>query len=217
MVKPEEVKSIELGYRGKLSRNFSVDMSVYQNEYSNFINTQAVLTPYYGSVGDGALSVLAIANGDFETWSVYTNSSAEINSWGGAIGITTRILGFDVSGNYTKSVLDFDEEANPDFATNWNTPEHKIKGQIGKTELFKNFGFNVAWRYNSEFYWEATFGEGDVPAEHVFDAQVSLTLPKLNTVLKAGAANLGGNEYFTAFGSGLIGSQYYVSLTINNL
>jgi hypothetical protein len=217
MVKPEEVKSIELGYRGKLSRNFSVDMSVYKNEYSNFINTQAVLSPLYGSVGDGALSVLAIANGDFETWSVYTNSSAEINSWGGAIGITTKILGFDVSGNYTKSVLDFDEEANPDFATNWNTPEHKIKGQIGKTELFKNFGFNVAWRYNSEFYWEATFGEGDVPAEHVFDAQVSLTLPKLNTVLKAGAANLGGNEYFTAFGSGLIGSQYYLSLTINNL
>ena len=217
LVKPEEVRSMELGYRGKLSRNFSVDMSVYKNEYSNFINTQAVLTPYYGSVGDGALSVLAIANGDYETYSVYTNSTAEINSWGGAIGVTTKILGFDVSGNYTKSVLDFDEEANPDFATNWNTPEHKIKGQFGKTELFKNFGFNVAWRYNSEFYWEATFGEGDVPAEHVFDAQVSLTLPKLNTVLKAGAANLGGNEYFTAFGSGLIGSQYYVSLTINNL
>ena len=159
MVKPEEVKSIELGYRGKLSRNFSVDMSVYKNEYSNFINTQAVLSPLYGSVGDGALSVLAIANGDFETWSVYTNSSAEINSWGGAIGINTKILGFDVSGNYTKSVLDFDEEANPDFATNWNTPEHKIKGQIGKTELFKNFGFNVAWRYNSEFYCEANFVE----------------------------------------------------------
>ena len=217
LVKPEEVRSMELGYRGRLSRNFSVDMSVYKNEYSNFINTQAVLTPYYGSVGDGALSVLAIANGDYETYSVYTNSTAEINSWGGAIGVTTKILGFDVSGNYTKSVLDFDEEANPDFATNWNTPEHKIKGQIGKTELFKNFGFNVAWRYNSEFYWEATFGEGDVPAEHVFDAQVSLTLPKLNTVLKAGAANLGGNEYFTAFGSGLIGSQYYLSLTINNL
>ena len=217
MVKPEEVKSIELGYRGRLSRNFSIDMSVYQNEYSNFINTQAVLTPLYGSVGDGALSVLAIANGDFETWSVYTNSTAEIKSWGGAIGVTTKILGFDVSANYTKSILDFDEEANPDFATNWNTPEHKIKGQFGKTELFKNFGFNVAWRYNSEFYWEATFGEGDVPAEHVFDAQVSLTLPKLNTVLKAGAANLGGNEYFTAFGSGLIGSQYYLSLTINNL
>ncbi len=169
------------------------------------------------AVGDGALSVLAIANGDYETWSVYTNSTAEIKSWGGAIGVTTKILGFDVSANYTKSILDFDEEANPDFATNWNTPEHKIKGQFGKTELFKNFGFNVAWRYNSEFYWEATFGEGDVPAEHVFDAQVSLTLPKLNTVLKAGAANLGGNEYFTAFGSGLIGSQYYVSLTINNL
>ena len=218
MVKPEEVRSIEFGYRGKLSRTFLVDFSVYKNEYSNFINTQAVLSPYYGSVGDGGLSVLAMVNGDYETWSVYTNSQAEIKSWGGAIGVSTKIFnGFDLSANYTKSILDFDADLNPDFATNWNTPEHKVKGQFGHPKLFKNFGFNVAWRYNSEFYWEATFGEGEVPANNVFDAQVSLTLPKLNTVLKAGAANLGGNEYFTAFGSGLIGSQYYLSLTINNL
>ena len=218
MVKPEEVRSVEFGYRGKLSRTFLVDFSVYKNEYTNFINTQAVLSPLYGTVGDNALSVLAMVNGDYETWSVYTNSSAEIRSWGGAIGVSTKIFnGFDLSANYTKSILDFDADLNPDFATNWNTPEHKVKGQFGHPKLFKNFGFNVAWRYNSEFYWEATFGEGEVPANHVFDAQVSLTLPKLNTVLKAGAANLGGNEYFTAFGSGLIGSQYYLSLTINNL
>lgn len=218
MVKPEEVRSVEFGYRGKLSRTFLVDFSVYKNEYTNFINTQAVLSPLYGTVGDNALSVLAMVNGDYETWSVYTNSDAEINSWGGAIGVTTKVFGdFDLSANYTKSILDFDEALNPDFATNWNTPEHKVKAQFGNRKLFKNFGFNVAWRYNSEFYWEATFGEGAVPAEHVIDAQVSLTLPKLKTVLKAGAANLGGNEYFTAFGSGLIGSQYYLSLTINNL
>ena len=178
-------------------------MSVYQNEYSNFINTQAVLTPYYGTVGDNALSVLAMVNGDYETWSVYTNSSAEIRSWGGAIGLSTKYLMVVASIKRDKSILDFDADLNPDFATNWNTPEHKVKGQFGHPKLFKNFGFNVAWRYNSEFYWEATFGEGEVPANHVFDAQVSLTLPKLNTVLKAGAANLGGNEYFTAFGSGL--------------
>ena len=218
VVKPEEVRSVEFGYRGKLSRTFLVDFSVYKNEYTNFINTQAVLSPLYGTVGDNALSVLAMVNGDYETWSVYTNSDAEINSWGGAIGVTTKVFGdFDLSANYTKSILDFDEALNPDFATNWNTPEHKVKAQFGNRKLFKNFGFNVAWRYNSEFYWEATFGEGAVPAEHVIDAQVSLTLPKLKTVLKAGAANLGGNEYFTAFGSGLIGSQYYLSLTINNL
>ena len=218
MVKPEEVRSVEFGYRGKLSRTFLVDFSVYKNEYTNFINTQAVLSPLYGTVGDNALSVLAMVNGDYETWSVYTNSDAEINSWGGAIGVTTKVFGdFDLSANYTKSILDFDEALNPDFATNWNTPEHKVKAQFGNRKLFKNFGFNVAWRYNSEFYWEATFGEGAVPAQNVFDAQLSLTLPKLKTVLKAGAANLGGNEYFTAFGSGLIGSQYYLSLTINNL
>jgi hypothetical protein len=31
-----------------------------------------------------------------------------------------------------------------------------------------------------------------------------------------GATNIGGDEYFTAFGSGFIGQQYYISLTANN-
>ncbi len=82
MVKPEEVRSVEFGYRGKLSRTFLVDFSVYKNEYTNFINTQAVLSPLYGTVGDNALSVLAMVNGDYETWSVYTNSDAEIRFLG---------------------------------------------------------------------------------------------------------------------------------------
>jgi outer membrane receptor protein involved in Fe transport len=218
LVKPEKVKTIEFGYRGKLSQSLIVDFSVYQNDYTDFINTQGVLSPLYGEVGDNSLSVLAILNGDFETYSAYTNTDAEISSWGAAVSVATKVFGnFDLSLNYTHSVLDFDEEANPDFATNWNTPEHKIKGQFGHSQLFKNVGFNVAWRYNSEFYWEATFGEGPVAENHVMDAQVTLTLPKLKSEIKAGAANLGGNEYYTAFGSGFIGSQYYLSWTINNL
>jgi hypothetical protein len=35
-------------------------------------------------------------------------------------------------------------------------------------------------------------------------------------MLKVGATNLGGTEYQSAIGTGNIGSQYYVSLTINN-
>ena len=216
-VKPEQMQSIEFGWRAKLSNTFTIDANIYRNAYQDFISTEAVISPYYGQVGDNGLSILAIANGDFETYSAYTNTDAEIESWGATVGVRTKIFNdYDLSANYTKSVLEFDQEAYPDFATNWNTPEHKWKVQFGNTNLFDNVGFNVAWRWFSDFYWEATFGNGDVPSTHVIDAQINFTLPKWNSVIKIGGANIGGDEYFTAFGSGFIGTQYYISWTANN-
>jgi len=216
-VKPEQMQSIEFGWRAKLSNTFTIDANIYRNAYQDFISTEAVISPYYGQVGDNGLSILAIANGDFETYSAYTNTDAEIESWGATVGVRTKIFnGYDLSANYTKSVLEFDQEAYPDFATNWNTPEDKWKVQFGNTNLFDNVGFNVAWRWFSDFYWEATFGNGDVPSTHVIDAQINFTIPKWNSVIKIGGANIGGDEYFTAFGSGFIGTQYYISWTANN-
>ena len=216
-VKPEQMQSIEFGWRAKLSNTFTIDANIYRNAYQDFISTEAVISPYYGQVGDNGLSILAIANGDFETYSAYTNTDAEIESWGATGGVTTKIFnGYDLSANYTKSVLEFDQEAYPDFSTNWNTPEDKWKVQFGNTNLFDNVGFNVAWRWFTDFYWESTFGNGDVPSTHVIDAQINFTLPKWNSVIKIGGANIGGDEYFTAFGSGFIGTQYYISWTANN-
>jgi len=217
-VKAERLQSIELGYRSKISPTFIIDANVYRNAYENFISTEAVISPLYGQVGDNGLSILAIANGDFETFSAYTNADVDVESWGASIGVMTKIFkNYDLSANYTKSVLEFDEELYPDFSTNWNTPEHKIKVQFGNTNIFDNVGFNVAWRWFSDFYWEAAFGNGDVPATHVIDAQINFTIPKLNSTIKIGGANLGSQEYFTAFGSGFIGQQYYISWTANNL
>ena len=216
-VKPEQMQSIEFGWRAKLSNTFTIDANIYRNAYQDFISTEAVISPYYGQVGDNGLSILAIANGDFETYSAYTNTDAEIESWGATVGVRTKIFNdYDLSANYTKSVLEFDQEAYPDFATNWNTPEDKWKVQFGNTNLFDNVGFNVAWRWFTDFYWESTFGNGDVPSTHVIDAQINFTLPKWNSVIKIGGANIGGDEYFTAFGSGFIGTQYYISWTANN-
>jgi outer membrane receptor protein involved in Fe transport len=216
-VKAEQMQSVEIGWRAKLSPTFTIDANVYKNAYQDFISTEAVISPYYGQVGDNGLSILAIANGDFETYSAYTNTDAEIESWGATVGVRTKIFNdYDLSANYTKNVLQFDQEAYPDFSTNWNTPEDKWKVQFGNTNLFDNVGFNVAWRWFTDFYWESTFGNGDVPSTHVIDAQINFTLPKWNSVIKIGGANIGGDEYFTAFGSGFIGTQYYISWTANN-
>ncbi|MCB4798001.1 TonB-dependent receptor [Neotamlana laminarinivorans] len=217
IIKPEQVSSAEVGYRGKFN-NLIVDLSAYYNKYKDFISQEVVVSPYYGTVGDGGLSIAAIANDDYQAYSTYTNSPADVNSYGASIGLSTKIFGdFDLSGSYTYAKLDFDRQTYPDFTTNFNTPEHKFKASFGNTELFKNFGFNIAYRFSDDYYWEATFGNGLVPEFHVVDAQINLKVPSIKSAFKAGATNLLGDEYFTAFGTGNIGSMYYVSWTINNL
>ena len=217
IIKPERVSSVEVGYRGKYKK-LIVDFSTYYNSYEDFISQEVVISPFYGTVGDNSLSIAAIANSDFQTYSTYTNSSATINSYGASLGLSTKVFGdFDLGGSYTYTKLDFDQASDPDLMTNFNTPEHKFKATFGNTELFKNFGFNIAYRFSDDYFWEATFGEGVVPEFHVLDAQINYRVPSIKTTIKAGATNITGKEYFTAFGTGFIGSQYYVSLTINNL
>lgn len=216
VIKPEQVTSIEVGYRGKFGK-LIVDFSAYHNTYEDFISQEFVVAPLYGTVGDNALSVAAIANGDYQAYSTYTNSKAPVKSYGASLGVSTKVFGdFDLSGSYTYAKLDFDRDTYPDFTTNFNTPEHKFKASFGNTEVFENFGFNIAYRYSDDYYWEATFGNGVVPEYHVLDAQVSLKVPSFKSTFKAGATNLLGDEYFTAFGTGFIGSMYYVGWTINN-
>ncbi|OEK09384.1 hypothetical protein A8C32_11735 [Flavivirga aquatica] len=225
IVKPEQVTSLELGYRGKLNK-FIVDFSAYLNKYKDFITTVDVVNPFYGNVNLGDLSpdgvtpnaIVAVANQDFQAYRAYTNTTADVNSYGTAIGVSTKILGnYDLGMNYTYAKLDFDRDANPDFQTNFNTPEHKIKASFGNTNVYKNLGFNLAWRWSDNYVWEASFATGEVPAYHVMDAQVNYRVPSLKSTFKIGASNLLADEYFTAVGTGLIGSQYYISWTINNL
>ena len=226
LVIPEQVTSFEVGYRGRLNRVI-VDLSGYYNSYKDFISNETVIAPFYGDVQltqnipgtETPLAIAALGSGDFQVYQTYTNSDADVNSYGAAIGISTKILGnFDLGGNYTYAYLDFDTEANPDFQTNFNTPEHKVKATFGNANLFKNFGFNVAWRWSDNYLWEASFGDGEVPAFNVLDAQINFRAPKiLKSTFKIGATNLLADEYFSAFGTGFIGSMYYVSWTINNL
>jgi iron complex outermembrane receptor protein len=215
VVKPEQVTAFEVGYRGKFD-NLIVDFSAYHNTYKDFISTEIVVAPLYGVAGDGGLSVASIANGDFTAYSAYTNSRAGITSYGASIGLSTKVFSdFDLSGSYTYAKMDEDKNF-PDFNTNFNTPEHKFKASFGNTALFENFGFNVAYRFSDDYFWEASFGNGVVEEFHTVDAQINYTVPSIKSTFKAGATNLLGTEYNTAFGTGNIGSMYFLSWTINN-
>lgn len=216
LVKPEKVTAYELGYRGVVADKFNIDLSGYYNSYEDFISNRTVLVPLYGQAGDNTLSLLALQNGDFQAFQTYTNSVADISSYGASIGVNTKILnGFNVGLSYTYAKLDFDESSDPGFEPNFNTPEHKVKATFGKTDLFENFGFNINWRWNDTYLWQSTFADGILPARNIIDAQINYSIPKWKSTFKLGGSNILAHEYVSAPGAGTIGAQYFISWTLN--
>ncbi len=216
IVKPEKVTALEAGYRGRLG-DFILDLNAYYNIYKDFISNETVLVPLYGEVGDNSLSLLALQQGDYKAFQTYTNSPADVKSFGASLGLTTKIFeSYDLEANYTYAEEDFDQASAPDFRTSFNTPKHKVKLSFGNTDVTENLGFKINYRWSDTYFWQSSFADGKVPAYSVVDAQVSYKLPAIKSMLKAGATNIGGEEYFTAYGTGHIGQQYYISLTYNN-
>jgi len=230
-VKPEHVTAFEVGYRGVIE-GFTIDVNAYYNKYKDFIASENAVAPLYGNVaftdavdlgpvtggaaGVTPIALIALSNGDYKGIAFDSNSDADISSYGLGLGLSTKVLdGFNLGFNYSYAKFKEKGASNADFEAGFNTPEHKVKVQFGKTSLFKNFGFNVNFRWQDSFLWESSYYDAMIDARSVFDAQVNYRMPKLKSTLKVGGANLGGKEYFSAPGVGAIGSQYYVSWTIN--
>jgi outer membrane receptor protein involved in Fe transport len=232
-VKPEFVTAYEVGYRG-LIEGFTIDVSAYFNMYQDFIASKNAIAPLYGSVAlndavdiapavgspvamPTPVALIALDSGDYKAVAFDSNSDSDISSYGLGIGVSKKVFdGFNLGVNYTFAKFEEKGGTNPDFEAGFNTPEHKVKVQFGKEKLFKNFGFNVNYRWQDAFLWESSFYDGMVDARSVVDAQINYALPNLKSIIKLGGANLGGKEYFSAPGVGATGSQYYLSWTINN-
>lgn len=222
LVRPEEVKAFEVGYRTIVKNDLSVDINGYYNQYNHFLNTSRVAGVYYGDVNaplnllDPLGPVAALSRGDRRIYQVYSNTSADVASLGFGLGLSKKVYkDFELGANYNYSQLDFDQSEDPGFVTGFNTPKHRVKASLGNSRLFKNFGFNTNVRWNSEYLWQASFGDGMIPEATVFDAQINYAIPAYKMLFKFGATNIGGDDYIQVIGAGSIGQQWFASVTIN--
>ena len=216
-IKPEQVSTIEFGYRGALMKALGVDFSVYYNKYNNFSAAKAVMA-LAGEVGNvhDASAINAIATSSFKPFYLYSNTDQEVTSYGMDVGFSYKLGDYHLGFIYDYAGFDFDQEKDPDFRAGFNMPEHRVKFSFGNDKFYKNLGFKVDYKYQTEFLWQASFADGIVPARSVFDAQLSYNLKKYNTKLKIGGSNLLGEEYLPAPGTGKVGSIYYISFTYGN-
>jgi hypothetical protein len=97
--------------------------------------------------------------------------------------------------------------------TGFNTPKYAANVQFGNRELFKNFGFNVVWKWQDAYDWNSPLANGRVPAFQTIDAQVSYNITKINTSVKVGGTNILNNRYIQYAAGPSIGALYYAAIT----
>lgn len=216
-IKPERIRSSEIGYKTLLNNKLLIDLNAYYSLYNDFQASTIVITPLTGTVGEMS-AVEAYNAGRTRPFQLYTNATGTVSSFGGGINLSYALpKGYRLETNYTYTDLSYDKDANPDLVTNFNTPKHRINVGIGNREVVKNLGFQVNFRWLDDYFWEASFGNGPIESYNVTDAQISYRLPKLRSMIKVGGANIFNQTYKQAFGASNIGAQYYVSIVFDEM
>lgn len=206
-IRPEKVKTAEIGYRTTLFESTFVDASYYYSLYNDFIGYNIGLRATFSEIG--------LPN-SVQAYRYSANSVEEVTTQGFSIGVN-HYLGkyYKIGGNYSWNALvsDVDDPIVPAF----NTPEHKYNiGLSGRNMPLGNnkFGFSVNYKWIDGFIFEGSPQfTGFIPSYDLLDAQINFTLPKINSVIKLGASNVLDNKIYQTYGGPRVGRLAYASIT----
>jgi iron complex outermembrane receptor protein len=221
-IKPERVQTFEIGYKALIAKKLLFDINYYFSSYNDFILNQVVMQPQSPVLGnDGMINPQAamdLLNGDSHLFQLYTNAEDRVTSQGATAGVTWLLpKQFTVAGNLTWADFNL-HDANPEDIPAFNTPTYRTAVTFGNRRLTDNLGFNLAWRWQSEFEWYGTFNQlrpGTIGAYSIVDAQVSYTVSGFT--FKLGGNNLFNNNVYQAYGSPSIGAVYYISVLFDQM
>ncbi|HVG13546.1 MAG TPA: TonB-dependent receptor [Chitinophagaceae bacterium] len=207
-LKPESVKSYELGYKSLIRNKILIDLYGYYGQYTDFIVRTFVVQSNTGNpAGLGSAATRTV-------YSVPTNSPTEVKTYGYGFSIDYALpAGFTASANLSYDNID---NIPAGFVAAFNAPKYRTNIAIGNTGLgkAKKLGFNVIYKWQDSFFYEGDFANGKVNAIQTVDAQVSYKLPA-KSVVKIGATNLLNQYYRNAAGNPSVGGLYYVSYGYN--
>ncbi|UYQ95222.1 TonB-dependent receptor [Chitinophaga horti] len=205
--KPESVKAYEIGYRGLINKKLLIDAYYYYNSYENFVSTLVLLqTP------DGTPA--GLATGNYKAISTVVNNPGEVTTQGAALGLDYVEKTWTFSTNASYNTISKEPEG---LYSDFNTPKWRFNVGVANSNVYKNIGFNVNYRWQDAYYWTSTFAYGPVPAFGTIDAQINYKIPQAKAIIKIGASNLLNHYYITSFGNPSIGGVYYASITFDGL
>ncbi len=206
-VKPETVKSYELGYKGIIGKKLLVDGYVYYSQYQDFLVSNAVVQSRNGA--------------NFELYSAYSstnvsyvqNSDDNVKSIGWGIGLEYQLIKrYVLYGNVFSDQL---KDVDPTVVTFFNAPKYRFNIGLRNENVFNNIGFNVVFKWQDNNYYEGTFVSGTLPYFGWWDAQVTYRPPTTKSTFRVGGTNLGNQYQRTGFGSPAVGGLYYINYGYN--
>lgn len=211
-VKPERVKTFEVGYRTTLFEKLYVDAGYYYNIYNDFIGYMIGVDTDFDPLGPPL---------NTKVYRVASNSLNQVTTQGFSIGSNFYFARYyQVSGNYSWNKLNKSFPDDPIIPA-FNTPEHKynlglsgrdIPINVGPVRV-REFGFNVNYKWIQGFVFEGSPQfTGSINDYALLDAQVNVRVSKINTTFKVGASNLLDNRAFQTYGGPRIGRLAYISL-----
>jgi iron complex outermembrane receptor protein len=218
-IRPEQVKTIEVGYRGTFFKRLFVDASFYYNWYTDFIGEIRVVQPFNATAGEesGVDQLLSHTEGSptRQIYQIPVNADQEVRSMGATIGLayyfTPKYTG---TFNYTFARL-IDSDLDDPIIPGFNTPEHKMNLGVKGRNVWKGLGFAANFQWVDGFDWESTFGDGKVPSYHTLDLSLSYEVPKWFSTFRVGASNVYNQRRIEAYGSPTIGAMVYGSILVD--
>ncbi|WP_461042292.1 TonB-dependent receptor plug domain-containing protein [Spirosoma harenae] len=210
-LKPEQVNSFELGYRGLLFHNrLYIDADVYYSAYKNFI-AQVNANLAKGTNPDSLAYYFSSSNTQ-DRYRLWTNSQTRVFNYGASLGLRYSLGQFwSVGGNASFAQLDRADNGDG-LESSFNTPRWITNLNVSNSNLWKNLGFSVNYKHQDAFLWQSELATGMVSAINTVDAQVSYRIQAANLLMKIGGTNIANQPYYTFIGGPAVGGLYYTNL-----
>jgi iron complex outermembrane receptor protein len=218
-IKPEKVKTFEIGYRTTLFEKVFIDASYFYNIYTDFIGYQiGVKMPTFRvELFPGFYDTIRqITN--IKAFRIASNSDQIVNSQGFSLGVNyyfSKYYSFNANYSYNHLVTSVNDDIVPAF----NTPKNKYNLGLSARDIpvgsrRNTLGFNVNFKWIEGFIFEGSPQfTGFVPTYTLVDAQINYNLPKYYLTLKGGASNILNNKQFQTYGGPRIGRMAYLTIT----
>ncbi len=191
-LRPEQVRTIEVGYRGTHADKFYVDASAYHSWYTDFIGYIVGINARFDNpVAPG------FPNGGIQVYRLSANSSGQVRTLGANIGGSyyRKKVTYGVNYSYNKLVTGQDDPIIPAF----NTPLNKFNVSMTAHDLKvpftnkPNLGFGINWKFVEGFTFTGSPQfTGPIRSYDQVDAQINVKFPVQHMTVKLGASNLFG-------------------------
>ena len=197
-LKPETMRSFEIGYKGLIQNRILIDAYAYIGKYQRFLGRIGLYQP----------------STDLK-YSIVVNSGNSVKTHGYGLG-----LAYQLQNNFAlffNAYSDVITDVPNDFKAYFNTAKYRLNAGFSNSGFGKSkrFSFNIMMRWQDAFEWEGELANGPVKAFTTIDAQVSYTLPKIKSTFRLGGTNILNHYYQNAYGNPQVGGLYYVMYAYN--